>query len=171
MNIKSLNVGLGETKLSKLKSEQLVANGLGSCIGLTMYDKVNKIAGMVHIVLPDSEISTKEISLPGKYADKAVPDLLEKMMKLGAVRESIVVNITGGSQMFNTEKGSNILNIGMRNIIATKTALSREKLTLRAQDTGGNKGRTMRLEVSTGIVYVRSIGSPEVILGEAACNR
>ena len=67
--------------------------------------------------------------------------------------------------MFSLEKGSNILNIGMRNNIAVKAALAKEGLTVKASDTGGNQGRTVRLEVSTGNVYVRSIGKAEILLG------
>lgn len=170
MNIKNINVGLGETKLSKLKNEQLIATGLGSCIGLTMYDYVKNIAGMVHIVLPDSEIAGKESNLPGKYANTAIPDLLEKMINMGATKDKIIVTMAGGAQMFSIEKGSNVLNIGMRNIIATKIALGRENLNVQAQNTGGNLGRTMRIEVTTGIVYVKSIGNPEIVLAQANCS-
>lgn len=166
MNIKSINVGMGETKLSKLASEQLVAPGLGSCIGLTMYDPEKKIAGMAHIVLPDSNLASGEITLAGKYADTGIPDLLENMLKLGASKDKIITAISGGAQMFNIEKGSNILNVGMRNTIAVKAFLAEARLPLKAEDTGGNKGRTMRIEVATGTVYVRSIGSQETIIGE-----
>lgn len=164
MSVKSINVGMGETKLSGLAGEQLVAPGLGSCIGLSMYEPDKKIAGMVHIVLPDSSISSGDALLPGKYADTAIPDLLGKMLESGAAREKIIVMMAGGAQMFNLEKCSNILNIGMRNVIATKAALSREKLVLRAHNTGGVKGRTVRVEVKTGIFYIRSIGEPEITL-------
>jgi len=142
-----------------------VAPGLGSCIGLIMYDYMNRIGGMVHVVLPDSSNANKSPnSLPGKYADTAIPSLLENLVKIGASRSSIIVKIAGGAQMFSLEKGGNVLNIGMRNTIAVKAALAKENLIIKACDTGGNKGRTCKLEISTGKVYVRSIGQQEVEL-------
>ena len=159
-----INVGMSEIHISSSKSVILTAPGLGSCIGLTMYDPLVKIGGMAHVVLPDSTTSTKELTHPGKFADTAVLELISLLTKKGASKHNMIIKISGGAQMFNFEKGGNVLNIGMRNAIAVKAALSKEGLNIRAADTGGNKGRTMRLEVETGIVYVRCIGQQEVTL-------
>ena len=159
-----INVGMGEIQVSKSQGTYLAAPGLGSCIGVTVYDPKVKVAGMVHVVLPDSSNSNKEITSPGKYADTAIPELLDKVTKLGAIKSNLIVKISGGAQMFNLEKGGNILNIGMRNNIAVKAALSKEGLILKAADVGGNKGRTVKLEVSTGRVSVRIIGQQEIEL-------
>ena len=156
-----VNVGMGEIQVTNSAGTSLVAPGLGSCIGLTIYDPMAKVGGMVHVVLPDSTNVTKEITLLGKYADKAVPEILAKLYKLGAKKQNMVLKMAGGSQMFNLEKGYNILNVGMRNTIAVKAALSKEGLTVKAADTGGNKGRTLKLDVATGIVSVRIIGQLE----------
>lgn len=156
-----VNVGMGEIHVSNSAGTSLVAPGLGSCIGLTIYDPIAKVGGMAHIVLPDSSTITKPITLPGKYADKAIPEILGKMYKLGAKKQNFVVKIAGGSQMFNLEKGANILNVGMRNIIAVKAALNKENLIIKASDTGGNKGRTLKLDVATGSVFMRLIGQQE----------
>lgn len=157
-----LNVGMGEIKISNKSGDMIVAPGLGSCIGLSMYDPIVKIAGMAHVVLPDSTNISKPGNLPGKYADLAVPELLEQMIKQGAKKHNIVIKIAGGAQMFNFEKGGNVLNIGMRNAIAVKANLSSNNLTIRGNDTGGNKGRTVRLDVTTGKVYVKVIGQQEI---------
>jgi chemotaxis protein CheD len=162
MNI--INVGMGELQVTKHTGTALVAPGLGSCIGLIMYDSKAKVAGMVHVVLPDSANAGVNGSLPGKYADSAIPELLNNMVKVGASKSNIVVKIAGGAQMFNLEKGGNILNIGIRNTIAVKAALNKENLSIKASDTGGNKGRTFKIEIATGKVYVRSIGQQEVEL-------
>jgi len=158
-----LNVGMGELQVSKMPGVSLVSPGLGSCIGLIMYDPLYKIGGMVHIVLPDSSVCTKQ-ALPGKYADTAVPELLKKMSELGAKKHNLIVKIAGGAQMFNLEKGCNILNIGMRNVIAVKAALSKESININAADTGGNKGRTVKLDVATGVVLIKAIGQQEIQL-------
>lgn len=162
MNI--INVGMGELQVSKHNGTSLVAPGLGSCIGLIMYDPKAKVAGMVHVVLPDSANAGVSNSLPGKYADTAVPELIEKMIKQGASKSNLWVKIAGGAQMFNLEKGGNVLNIGVRNTIAVKAALNKENLSLKSSDTGGNKGRTLKIEIATGKVYVRSIGQQEIEL-------
>lgn len=158
-----INVGMSEIQVSKSPGTTLVAPGLGSCIGLTMYDPINKVAGMVHVVLPDSTI-TKTPPLPGKYADIAIPKILEQMVQAGAKKEKLIVKIAGGAQMFNLQQGGNILNIGVRNAIAVKAALSKEGLILSTADTGGNKGRTLKLDVSTGKVFVKVIGQQEIEL-------
>lgn len=160
----TINVGMSEIHISGSKSTLLVAPGLGSCIGLIMYDPVAKIGGMAHVVLPDSTTSTKELIHPGKFADTAVPELLSMLTKKGASKHNLIIKISGGAQMFSLERGGNVLNIGMRNAIAVKAALAKERLNLKSADTGGNKGRTMRLEIETGIVYVRCIGQQEVTL-------
>jgi chemotaxis protein CheD len=161
----NINVGMGEMQVSKSLSTTLVAPGLGSCIGVVMYDYLNKIGGMVHVVLPDSANANKSGNvLPGKYADTAISTLLDNMIQLGASKSSILVKMAGGAQMFNLEKGGNVLNIGIRNTIAVKAALAKENLAITACDTGGNKGRTCKIEISTGKVYVRSIGQQEVEL-------
>ena len=159
----NINVGMSEVQISKTPGTVLVAPGLGSCIALAMYDPINKIAGMAHVVLPDSSITRGDI-IPCKYADTAVPELLNMMIQAGAKKHSLIIKAAGGAQMFNIEQGSNILNIGLRNIIAIKAALSKEGLNATSVDTGGNRGRTVRLEVTTGSVFVKIIGQQELEL-------
>lgn len=162
-----LNVGMGEIQVSNNPVDIITAPGLGSCIGLSIYDPVAKIAGMAHIVLPDSNNSSTislKTSLPGKFADTAVPEVLNQMYKLGAKKQNLIIKISGGAQMFNFEKGGNVLNIGMRNAIAVKSHIAKEGLTIKTTDTGGNKGRTVKIEVKTGTVCVKIIGQQEVII-------
>lgn len=160
MNI--INVGMGEIKISNSSGTVIVAPGLGSCIGLSLHDPINKIGGMAHIVLPDSTNVNKTVSLPGKYADLAIPEILDQMAKMGADKNKLIIKIAGGAQMFSFEKGGNVLNIGMRNAIAVKAMLNKQGLTIRSNDTGGNKGRTVRLDIATGKVFVKIIGQQEV---------
>jgi chemotaxis protein CheD len=160
---KILNVGMGEIHTSKIPGTTITAPGLGSCIALIMYDPNIKAAGMAHVVLPDST-SAKHNSMPGKYADTAVPELLNSMISLGAKKNNLIIKATGGAQMFNLEKGSNILNIGMRNIVAIKALLSQMGLTIKAADTGGNRGRTVKIDVATGYVTVKILGQEEIEL-------
>ncbi len=161
--MKVINIGMGEIYITDNASTVLVAPGLGSCIGLTMFDPDKRIGAMAHIVLPES-MHNKKQALPGKYANEAVPELLNGMIKLGAKKDNIVVKISGGAQMFTLEKGANVLNIGVRNVIAVKKVLQEEGLKIKNSDTGGNKGRTMRLDVGSGSVFVKIIGQQEIEL-------
>lgn len=159
-----INVGMSQMELSSKPGTVLTAPSLGSCIGLAIYDPVAKIGGMAHIVLPDSAKNTKETEALGKYADTAVPEMLSKIISMGANKKNLIIKIAGGAQMFNLQQGSNVLNIGLRNTLAVKTALSKEGLEVLKSDTGGNKGRTFKLDVQTGIFSVKVIGQNEVEL-------
>lgn len=159
-----INIGMGQTEVSSKPGTVLAAPSLGSCIGLGLYDPVSKIAGMVHIVLPDSTKVLKPNELPGKYADTAVPEVLKKMISMGADKNKLIIKIAGGAQMFTMQEGSNVLNIGFRNTVAVKTALNKEGLDIKKTDTGGNKGRTFKLDVQTGLFSVKIIGQDEIEL-------
>jgi len=159
-----INIGMSQIEVSSKPGTVLTAPSLGSCIGLAIYDPDSKVGGMAHIVLPDSAKILKPTEHQGKYADTAVPEMLKKMFSMGANKNKLVIKMAGGAQMFNLQKGANVLNIGLRNTIAVKAALSKEGLTLLKSDTGGNKGRTFKLDVQTGSFSVKIIGQEEVEL-------
>ena len=151
------SVRMGEIEVSKRTGEELVARGLGSCIGLALIDRSSGVAGMAHIVLPESNGSNHE---PGKFADLAVPALVAKMQKAGAVTRRLEAVLAGGARMF--ELGD--MDIGARNFAAVKAGLTRAGLRVRAADTGGNRGRTMRLTVGDFEVTVKEAGGEPVTL-------
>lgn len=157
----SLKVGLGALVATANPNDTLVALGLGSCIGLVMADPQARVAGMAHVMLPESNISGAGTPLQeGKYADTAVPALLAAVLRLGADRRRLIVKMAGGAQMFNNGSGAGVLNIGTRNAIAVREALAVAGLKLNAAQTGGSSGRTMDVVVRTGIVTVRVVGGP-----------
>jgi chemotaxis protein CheD len=151
------SVRMGEIEVSKRTGEELVARGLGSCIGLALIDRSSGVAGMAHIVLPESNGSTGE---PGKFADLAVPALVTRMQKAGAVARRLEAVMAGGARMF--ELGE--MDIGARNADAVKAGLTRAGLRVRAAETGGNRGRTMRLTVGDFEVTVKEAGGEPVTL-------
>lgn len=155
----TIKVGLGVLAVTDEKGKGLSALGLGSCIGVVAYDPAVKVAGMVHVMLPDVAISSAP-GPAGKYANTAIPALLEAMQRLGAAPSRLVIKIAGGAQMFASGGGN--LNIGARNAVAVRAALAAAKLTIRAADTGGNAGRTMELWVDDGRTTVRVAGKPPV---------
>ncbi|WP_227767201.1 chemotaxis protein CheD [Zhaonella formicivorans] len=158
-NITEIKVGIADYKTAR-SPEQIITLGLGSCVGVTLYDPASKIGGLVHIMLPDSS-QFQNRSNPAKFADLGIPLLLEEILKLGAKRFSLQAKMAGGAQMFNfADKSASTLNIGRRNVEMAKDILGKLGIKLIAEDTGGNYGRTMILDTATGNVSIRSIGSP-----------
>lgn len=164
--MKIVNVGMAEIKTTNSSDEVLTAPGLGSCIGLLFYDEASKWGIMAHIVLPDSlTLSEKSVRTVGKCADTAVPEMINIITRKGLKPKSMKIYMAGGAQMFSFGSNKNILNVGQRNVIATKAALMKQGLSPIATDTGGNKGRTLRLDAINGIVYMKKLGEEEIILG------
>lgn len=154
----SLTVGLGQLVSSGDPTDVLVAVGLGSCIGLVMLDPSARVGGMAHVMLPDSALHTSGALLEGKYADTAVPALLDAVIRLGADRKRLVIKMAGGAQMFASGSGGGVLNIGTRNAIAVREALSKAGLSLKSAQTGGSVGRTLTAMIGPGTVTVRAVG-------------
>ncbi len=154
-------IGMAELGVVKVP-DKITTLGLGSCIGLTMYDKVNKIGGMIHVVLPDS---TKVSGAPNKakFADTGVPALLDAMLRKGASRPNIVAKLAGGAHMFGQANGgkSDILKVGERNAGACITALLKLKIPITARDIGGQYGRTIELSCEEGALRIKTVGRGE----------
>ncbi|OGO78436.1 MAG: chemotaxis protein CheD [Clostridiales bacterium GWB2_37_7] len=135
----------------------LTTLGLGSCVGICLYDTSTKISGMAHIMLPSS-LHIKNNSNIAKFADTAIVKLIEDMQKIGASKYRLVSKIAGGSQMFNFNDSSDIMRIGSRNVTATKEVLQSLNIPIIAEDTGGNYGRTIELYSETGVLLIKTIG-------------
>lgn len=160
MTEKTISVGLGELAVSNDSSIVLAAHGLGSCIGILAYDPTTMVAGLSHVLLPDSTIS-KIMENKGKFADTAVPYLLEQMQSKGAKLNKIIIKIAGGAQMFSIPGMNSKMNIGEKNILAVKTALTKANLPIKAQEVGGHTGRTVKLYVKDGAAFIRTAGINE----------
>jgi len=165
-------VRMGEQAVSGVADDVLVTIGLGSCIGLAIVDRANRIGGLAHVVLPDSSESQPPHPAP-KFADTAVPALVEELAAVGANRAQLEAVLVGGAQMFGfgRQDGSGF-DVGARNDAAVTAALERACIPLRARATGGNKGRTIRVDVRTGSITVREAGGTEQqLLAPAAGTR
>jgi len=155
-------VEIADKKVARSPTE-LVSIGLGSCVGICLYDPVTKIGGLAHIMLPDSTQSRQSMN-KAKFADTAVPALLADMIKLGAIKIRIVAKIAGGAQMFSFSNNSDYMRIGERNVKATIEALEKAKVPLLAKDTGKNYGRSIRFCTQTGELYIKTIIYGEKII-------
>ncbi|OGX68576.1 MAG: chemotaxis protein CheD [Paenibacillus sp. RIFOXYA1_FULL_44_5] len=135
----------------------LRTSGLGSCVGVSLYDSNSQIAGMAHIMLPSSEIARGGALNLAKYADTAIPELVEQMSKLGASNKRLTAKMAGGAQMFAYCANSDTMRIGARNVEATKNQLNKLSIPILAEDTGGNFGRTIEFYCESGVLLVRSV--------------
>ncbi|WP_187287391.1 chemotaxis protein CheD [Gottschalkia acidurici] len=151
-----IKIGMADYKISK-SPDVLITLGLGSCVGITLYDKVSKVAGLAHIMLPSS-LEIKNNSNKAKFVDTAVDEMLREMICLGAIRRNIVAKIAGGAQMFNFSTQNDILRVGARNIEACKKKLKEVGIRIVAEDTGGNFGRTIELDSTDGSLLIKTIG-------------
>ncbi|AKN33900.1 chemotaxis protein CheD [Clostridium carboxidivorans P7] len=156
MEIKEIKVGIADLNTA-FSPDRIITVGLGSCIGIAMYDNTKSLGGLAHIMLPDST-QFNNVTNPLKFADLAVPILIEKLEKLGASRRNLKAKIAGGASMFNFSDKSMIMDIGNRNGIAVKNALKEYSIPILGEDIGGNKGRTMILDAGSGDVKIKTVG-------------
>ncbi len=152
----SIKVGMADYKTS-LHPGVLMTLGLGSCVGIALYDPLTKVIGMAHIMLPSSLYARDKINY-AKFADTAIVKLIEEMTGLGARKERIVAKIAGGAQMFAFHDKSDMMKVGMRNVISTKENLQELNIPILAEDTGGNYGRTIEFYSEDGRLLVKTIG-------------
>ena len=132
--------------------------GLGSCVGVALYDPITKIGGMLHLMLSDStRFAYNENINRAKFADTGIRDMLDNMLELGANKGNIVAKIAGGAQMFEIKEGNDLLNIGDRNIEATKKTLQELEIVILGEDVGDTYGRTIELDLDNGNLKVTTV--------------
>lgn len=131
--------------------------GLGSCVGVVIYDSWKEIAGMVHVMLPDSSLAKEGQLNVAKYADTGVKELVNTLVKEGARASMLKAKIAGGAQMFQFSNGNDLMRIGPRNVEAVKIALNQFKIELVAEDCGGNNGRTIEFDPKTSLLSIRTV--------------
>lgn len=151
-----IKVAMADMRLCR-GTGKLYTLGLGSCVAVALYDRDRKVAGMAHIMLPDSRRFTRPEN-PGKFADTAIESLLEKMVDAGADRKAIIAKIAGGARMFSGKGESGIFRIGPRNVQAAKEKLAELAIPIEAEDTGGFEGRAVEMDAADGMMMVRSAG-------------
>lgn len=133
--------------------------GLGSCVGVALFDKSTGIAGLVHVMLPDST-KVRQNQNKAKFADTGIELLVEQMQKEGAKRAMLTAKIAGGAQMFAFSSNNDMLRVGERNVEAVKKKLQELGIRILAEDTGENFGRTVEFYPATGDFVIKSVGKP-----------
>ena len=157
-------VRMGELATSAVAGDVLVSLGLGSCIGLALLDRRTGVAGLAHVVLPASGGNGADNVL--KFADHAVPELVDRVVAAGGRRLRLEAALVGGASMFATS--SSALEVGQRNEAAVRDQLKTLRIPVIAAETGGTRGRTMRVHVDDVRVTVREAGGTDHDLVGAA---
>ncbi len=157
-----VTVGIADFKVVK-SPDTITTIGLGSCCGIVLYDEINKIAGMVHILLSDSS-HDKLLLNKAKYADTGIVLLYEELKKVGANPRLLKAKLAGGAHMFNfnnTSSSSGIFTVGERNVKACRDTLLKLKIPIVAEDVLGTCGRTITFDTTTNKLCIKSVGKVE----------
>ncbi len=150
-----IKVGMADLKVGK-SPDSIISYGLGSCVGIALYDSQTKVGGLAHIMLPDST-QARATDNTAKFADTAIPILLEQIVRLGAVKSRVTAKIAGGSQMFSFAQATDVMRIGDRNVEAVREVLKSLSVRILADDVGGNYGRTVELLLESGVFVIKTV--------------
>lgn len=154
-----LSVRLGEYAVVKDRG-RLAALGLGSCIAVLVHDADAMVGGLAHVVLPRND-TRGDIRRPAKYADAAIPVLLDEMRRAGGDLDRMLAKLVGGACMFRSLLPGDALHMGQRNVLSCREALKRSGVPIVAEDVGDEYGRSVVFDVSKGSVTVRSVNHGE----------
>ena len=151
-----IKVGMADMNLCSAP-DAITTLGLGSCVGIVLYDATKKMCGMVHVMLPDST-QIRNNQNRAKFADTGIEALLEELLKQGANRRCITAKIAGGAQMFAFSTNNDMLRVGERNFEATKRKLAQLGIPILAEDTGLTYGRTIEFFPENGSLIIKAVG-------------
>ncbi len=159
MKFNLINIGIADYGISV--SPDILRTILGSCVGVCLYDSEKSLGGMCHIMLPTYQEGSSSYK---KYADSAIPMMLDEMEKRGVKRSRITAKIVGGARMFNVADNSIMGDIGNNNIRKVREVLKKFNISIISEDTGGNHGRTIDFYLETGEVKIKQMNSNEKII-------
>lgn len=160
----TIKVGMADLKVC-FYPDKITTLGLGSCVGIALYDSIVRIGGLAHIMLPDSTQIRNNQNI-AKFADTGIVELIRQMVVAGANRNRITAKIAGGAQMFalKNDSASEMMRVGERNVEAVKKVLKEQNIKLLAQDTGENFGRTVVLDTADGSYLIKAVGKPVKVI-------
>ncbi len=151
-----IKVGMADLKVVEFP-DALTTLGLGSCVGICLYDASSKVTGMAHIMLPSSKAIRKNENV-AKFADTAIVELIQQMETKGAKKSRISAKIAGGAQMFSFSSANETMKIGERNAEAVRIILKEMGIPLKSDETGGNFGRTIEFFSENGKLIIKTAG-------------
>ena len=151
-----VKVGIADMNLIKYPS-LIRTSGLGSCVGVVIYDEKKELAGLAHVMLPDSSLARGGKFNIAKFADTAIKELVNKLLNRGARSTMLKAKMAGGAQMFQFSSGSDMMRIGPRNVEAVRKQLADLRIPITAEDIGGNSGRTIEFNPKTCMLQIRTV--------------
>ncbi|KYG89529.1 chemotaxis protein CheD [Metasolibacillus sp. FSL H7-0170] len=158
MLVSNTIVKVGIAQMDVVKAPHTIrTSGLGSCVGVVIYDETKQIAGLIHVMLPDSSLGKVDATNVAKFADTGIKALLDLLKAEGVQTFKLKAKIAGGAQMFQFTSDKSSMRIGPRNVEAVKNELSKYKIPLIAEDTGGNSGRTIEFNPVTSMLNIRTV--------------
>ena len=153
-------VDMADMKASNHPNGCLIANSLGSCVAVAIYDPDARVGGVLNYVLPDSHLSReKAMANPFMFADTGIPLLFRRAYKLGAAKERIIVKVAGAANVINPDKG---LNLGCRNCEALNSIMSKNQVSVHGQYLGGYTSLSLKFFMDNGRVIVETTQGKEV---------
>lgn len=155
MNGREIIVRVADLAAGK-DEDELVTIGLGSCVAIMLYDAQVRVGGLAHILLPSRALTRGEDNF-AKVPHTAVPALLEKMVEMGAHPRRITARLAGGASMFANLAPPGTIQMGERNLVATRQVLSAQNIPLTGEAVGGDFGRTVRVHCRDGRIQVSSV--------------
>lgn len=161
--MKKYMVSIGQIKIGKDKDE-LCAIGLGSCVAVIIYDSFNKIAGMIHILLPTLLQKDASDVVPTRYADMGIKILLDKLVNEGAKKTLLRAKIVGGAELFSINSKILKSDVGKRNVSMSRKILEKLNIPLISSDTGGNSGRSATFYVENNKLKVKTLKKGEKVI-------
>jgi len=159
------SVGIAMMKVAE-SPDQLYCLGLGSCVGVAIYDPVTKIAGMIHILLPSMKEFENTSQLRTKFADTGISDMVGELLKRGAAKNRMKAKMAGGASMFDIKdnSASDMMAIGRRNVQSCRDTLKSLGIELIAHATGGTRGRTIVFDIETAMLTIKIINKGEKVI-------
>jgi chemotaxis protein CheD len=158
----SISVGMAEIGIAFGPNDVLIARGVGSCVIVCAWDPKTGVGAMAHVVQPRDPAATVTGNV--RYADQAVPVLLEQLQTAGAERRRLVIKLAGGASLLQQTRRNGEEPLGTQNVRAVEAALLRYALVARGSSVGGTFGRTVTLELATGRLRVRTLGQGETVI-------
>lgn len=151
-------IKVGIAQMDVVKAPKTIrTSGLGSCVGVILYDESTKIAGLIHVMLPDSTLGKVDSLNVAKFADTGIDALINLLKSEGAQPFRLKAKIAGGAQMFKFTSDKDSMRIGPRNVEAVKVQLRKNSIPIVAEDTGGSSGRTIEFNPATCMLNIRTV--------------
>jgi len=155
-------VGMADMKITNDLNATVITYSLGSCIGISIYDPIAKVGGMLHYMLPEAKLDLEKAKQrPYMFADSGIPLLFKKSYELGAKKQRLQVKVAGGSQILDD---NGYFNIGKRNYAALRKLFWRNGVMIESEDVGGAVNRTMSLDMRDGTVMLKISGKMEKMI-------